>query len=117
MTEVEVLSSKGGTSDEIVSCDCKVFLLSQAEVGFDTGAVPYKNEVAAGAERLNFSPYNSNANRIKKTYNGTGSAVNWWLRSPSAANSTHFCYVISDGTAYSHTASASHGIAWGFCIG
>ncbi|MBR4193741.1 MAG: hypothetical protein IKQ54_05375 [Oscillospiraceae bacterium] len=117
MTEVEVLSSKGGTSDEIVSCDCKVFLLSQAEVGFETGAVPYKNEVAAGAERLNFSPYNSNNNRIKKTYNGTGSAVYWWLRSPSAANSTNFCNVATSGAANSNSASYSFGFAWGFCIG
>ena len=117
MTEVEVLSSKGGTSDEIVSCDCKVFLLSQAEVGFDTSAVPYKNEVAAGAERLNFSPYNSNANRIKKTYNGTGSAVTWWLRSPLASSSTNFCNVNTAGSANSSGASGSNGIAWGFCIG
>ena len=117
MTEVEVLSSKGGTSDEIVSANCKVFLLSQAEVGFDTSAVPYKNEVASGAERLNFSPYNSNNNRIKKTYNGTGSAVGWWLRSPSAADSTYFCIVYTSGGAISVNASTSYGVAWGFCIG
>ena len=114
---VTVLSSAGATSDTIVSCDAHLFLFSQVEVGFDTTAVPYKNEVDADAARKTFAIFTSNASRIKKTYNNTGSANSWWLRSPLASSSTAFCYVNYAGSASSFNASYSYGVSWGFCIG
>ena len=114
---VTVLSSAGATSDTIVSCNAHLFLFSQAEVGFNTGDVPYKNEVDASAARRTFSIFTSNNSRIKKTYNGTGSADGWWLRSPMASSSTLFCYVNYGGSANSNSASNSYGVSWGFCLG
>ena len=113
---VQVLSSIGGTSDTISTSEDKIFLLSQAEVGFDTSAVPYKNEVDAGAERKTFALFTSNNSRIKKTYNGEGTATYWWLRSPVASSSSNFCIVYYDGYSNYNSASLSFGVAFGFCI-
>ena len=114
--QVQVMSSTGETAATISTSNDKLFLLSQAEVGFDTAAVPYKNEVDAGAENVTFPVFTDNNSRIKKTYNGTGSAAYWWLRSPLASSSTYFCSVGNGGSAHSSNASNAYGVAFGFCI-
>ena len=43
-------------------------------------------------------------------------AVNWWLRSPNASNSTNFVNVNTDGTVNNNTANYSNGFAPGFCM-
>lgn len=113
---VKVLSSAGQTSPTIVTSIDKLFLFSQAEVGFDTSAVPYTNEVDAGADNKTFTLFTSNTSRIKKSYNGTGTAAYWWLRSPYAAYTTYFTNVNYNGIAYYYNASTSSGVAFGFCI-
>lgn len=113
---VTVLSSQGDTLPTIVWSDDKLFLFSQAEVGFNTSTVPYTNEIDPGAEEKTFSIFTDNNSRIKKTYNGTGTAHNWWLRSPYASYSTTFCNVYGYGGANSGTAGSTYGVAFGFCI-
>lgn len=44
------------------------------------------------------------------------SAVNWWLRSPNASNSSNFVNVNNDGTVNNNNASNSNGVAPGFYI-
>ena len=113
---VQVLASEGDTSATIVTSEDKLFLFSQAEVGFSTSSVPYSNEVDADAEQVTFSIFTDNASRIKKYYNGTGDAASWWLRSAVAASSTTFCNVNYYGTSSSGNANTSLGVAFGFCI-
>ena len=113
---VETLSSAGNTSADIVTAEDNLFLFSQAEVGFNTTAVPYCNEVDADAEEITFSIFTDAASRIKKRYNGTGEAVNWWLRSPYSSNSTTFCFVHTNGGSINISATSSYGVAFGFCI-
>ncbi|MBE6683479.1 MAG: hypothetical protein E7595_04915 [Ruminococcaceae bacterium] len=113
---VDVLSSEGNTSATITTSEDKLFLFSQAEVGFNTTAVPYSKEVDADAESVTFGIFTDNASRIKKTYNGEGTAAYWWLRSPSASSSTGFCGVGSNGGSYTNYANNSGGVAFGFCI-
>ena len=113
---VLVKSSRGQTSADIVESEDKLFLLSQAEVGFNTTEVPYVNEVDASAESRVFSPFSSNNARIRKYYNGTGSAANWWLRSPVSSSSANFMYVTNGGGSSNNGASTSNGVAFGFCI-
>ena len=113
---VDVKSSIGNTSATISTSSDKLFLFSQAEVGFNTTEVPYKNEVDSGAEQVTFALFTGNASRIKKTYNGEGSAQGWWLRSPFASDSTSFCFVYGNGSSTNYTASASYGVSFGFCI-
>lgn len=114
--QVEILSSAGGTTADIVSSDDYLFLFSHAEVGFDTSAVPYKNEIAEGAEAVTFSLFTSNDSRIKKTFNGEGPAVIWWLRSPDPASSTSYRAVNGNGFAYTSTAASGYYVSFGFCI-
>ena len=114
--EVNVLSSEGNTSARIVTSADKLFLFSQAEVGFNPADVPYANEVDSGAEEVTFSLFTSNTSRIKKTYNGAGTAGHWWLRSPLASSSTHFCFVGNGGYAHYYSANGALGVAFGFCI-
>lgn len=114
--KITVLSSEGNTSPETVSVDTYLTLESQAEVGFNTGDVPYKNEVAEGADEVTFSCYTDNASRTKKTYNGDGAAGVYWLRSPEPSSTTHFCGVSNGGTASSNVATTARGVAFGFCL-
>nr|DAE36971.1 MAG TPA: hypothetical protein [Bacteriophage sp.] len=40
----------------------------------------------------------------------------YWLASPYASNSAHFCCVVNDGSSYYYTASTSYGVCYGFDI-
>ena len=114
---VRVLSSAGQTSANIVTSIDKLFLFSQAEVGFQTTEVPYSNEVDAGADNKTFTLFTSNNSRIKKTYNGTGTASSWWLRSPLSSNTAYFMGVGSSGGSHNdYSATYSFGVCFGFCI-
>ena len=113
---VQVLTSAGGTSATILTTEDKLFLRSWAEVGFDASAVPYKNEIAEGADEVTFSCYTDNASRIKKGYNGEGAAATWWLRSPAAASSSAFGNVVTFGGSNPYNATSSYGVSFGFCL-
>lgn len=116
MERIIVHSSEGNTAPDIVSTEAWLTLESQAELGFDADAVPYVNEVAAGADEVTFSCYTDNASRVKKTYNGTGSAGGYWLRSPLPSSTTNFCHANPYGNATNYTAAGALGVAFGFCL-
>ena len=78
-------------------------------------SVPYCNEVDADAESVQLPIFTDNSSRIRKTYNGTGSAVDWWLRSPDPGYSTLFWHVTSSGGEYPHYAASGHFVVLGFC--
>ena len=113
---VVVLSSKGETSDVIVSTVCKLFSFSTAELGFNASQTPYKNEVDAGAETVTFPIFTDNNSRIAKHYNGTGSADPYFLRSPTPSTSTDFdnCYGIGNPTG--GNASHAYCVRCGFTL-
>lgn len=114
---VEVLASAGGTSATIKTSEDKLFLFSRAEVGFDVSVVPYTNEVDVDAETKTFSLFTDNSSRIKKTYNNTGSAAGWWLRSPEASHTYTFCNVTNTGgSTYINANLDYYCISFGFCI-
>ena len=113
---VDVLSSIGGTSETISTSEDKLFLLSNAEVGFNATVIPYKNEQDPEAEQVTFSLFTDNNSRIKKTYNGGGTANIWWLRSPYSSSSTSFMNVNTYGGSNTNGAGNSNGVAFGFCI-
>ena len=113
---VQVRSSIGDTKADISTSNDRLFLLSRAEVGFNVNDVPYKDEVDPDAENVIFALFTDNNSRIKKTYNGTGSASHWWLRSPEASSSSSFAGVYANGYNHYYGASAIYGVAFGFCI-
>jgi len=116
IAKVIVLSSQGNTSANIISSEDWLYLRSMAEVGFRTAENPYMYEVDSEAEDLKCSLFTDNNSRIKKYYNGTGSADNWWLRSPWSSNTTNFAIVTSNGYEYSNVASDSYGVSFGFSL-
>ena len=115
---VQVPSSKGSQSATIVTSNDKLFLRAYAEC-FSDGktAVPYKDEIDADADAISISLYTDNTSRVKKMYNGTGTAECWWLRSPAADSAAIFRNVYNSGIAISSNASNSNGVSFGFCIG
>lgn len=114
--EVNILASEGNTSAVIKTSKDKLFLFSQAEVGFNDNDVPYKNEVDTGAEQKTFAIFTDSNSRTKKYYNGEGAAHGWWLRSPNSSYTTHFCSVYDYGSSSYYSAINSNGVAFGFCI-
>ncbi len=108
------LANAGAQSSTITRSTDYLRLMSQAEVGFDTSAVPYVNEVDSNASERTFSQYTSNNSRIKKNYYGTGTAQTVWLRSADSGSASYFRYIGSPGTALSYTASTSNGVCFGF---
>ena len=82
----------------------------------DWTALPAEVEVfgsttySVSGEGSQFKYYETSANRIKKA-GDSGSATNWWGRSPNSGYSNYFCFVYSDGTARFGSASATHGLA------
>lgn len=89
------------------------FLLSVYEV---FGNAAYSNGYEANYQQQ-YAYYSAGNSKVKYQHNSTGSAANWWLRSPRAGDSSRFVNVDTAGTAYPYTvASASFGFAPGFCV-
>ena len=92
-----------------------LFLLSETEVhgspvwsdGYDGGTRPLPLYQFSARYRIKGLGFGSSAK---------GSRANWWLASPSAANTTYFCGVYSCGNSDSYGASFSNGVAPGFCV-
>jgi hypothetical protein len=77
------------------------------------GAQTYGDENAAlGGEPMIVLPGYQSGLRVKKF---NGSAAAWWLSTPYASNTTHFCMVSTDGTPDLNVASNSRGVAPCFC--
>lgn len=104
--EVNKLTLAGSYSDTIDTTADKLFLLSEIEI---FGRITY-SESGEGAQ---YDYYKAGNSRVK---NYSGSAVQWWERSPSANDSTYFCYVASSGNADCYVASYQIGVPFGFCF-
>ena len=110
------LASAGSQSSNIVRSTDYLRIPSHAEVGFDVNAIPYKNEISPDAAEVTFRLYTDNNSRIKKMFNGTGAATNWWLRSADAASASAFRVVLSSGYNSSANATLSNGVCLGFSV-
>ena len=104
--EVNKLSSAGSQSSSIDTTADKLFLLSEIEI---FGSVTYSKS----GEGSQYAYYTAGNTKVK---NRAGSATTWWERSPVGSYSSGFCYVRSSGSANHNGASASNGVAFGFCF-
>ena len=104
--EVNKLTSAGSKSSTINTTADKLFLLSEIEI---FGSVRYSKS----GEGTQYDYYKAGNSKVK---NRNGSAADWWERSPRASSSAYFCLVLSNGNAYSGSASYAHGVAFGFCF-
>ncbi len=119
--DTSVPSSAGSRSSDIVYSTHKLFLRSYAEA-FGSTESPYKDEVeydgtSDGADERQLRVYGSATLRIKKTYNNTGTAQYWWLRSPDSSSASNYRAVYSNGGANSNSATGAHYVSFGFTIG
>lgn len=98
---------KNGENGSIVTCDDKLWCLSEKEL---TNGTAYGDE---GEFYEYWASHNNTEDRIKR-YNG--SAYDWWLR--SVGNSSTFRSVSDKGgLSNSGYASHAHGVVFCFCIG
>jgi len=104
--DVQKKSSAGNQSSSIQTTNDKLFLLSEIEIFGST------THSFAG-EGKQYAYYQAGNSKVK---NLSGSANNWWERSPASSYSTDFCLVHSSGNATTNSASYSYGVAFGFCF-
>ena len=88
------------------------FLLSEYEV---FGSISYANSNESN-KQAQYAYYSAGNSKIKYKHDGTTTAALWWLRSPSAGNSSSFVRVDTDGTVDYYYAHTSLGFAPGFCV-
>lgn len=88
------------------------FLLSEYEV-FGELVASNTNEKSKQAQ---YSYYSAGNSKIKYNHGETGTAVNWWLRSPASNGIDSFMIVYKYGSATYYPANFSLGFAPGFCI-
>ena len=88
------------------------FLLSEYEV-FGSISRANSNEASKQAQ---YDYYKAGNSKVKYNHSATSTAVDWWLRSPSARNSSGFVIAGYDGTVDAGSASYSRGVAPGFCV-
>lgn len=96
----------GGSSSgtETVSDSC--FLLAEIEI---FGSTTY----SVSGEGTQYAYYKAGNSKVK---NKSGSAYNWWERSPNSSVSKYFCLVDEDGTAYKRSSIGGCGVAFCFCV-
>ena len=111
---VQRKSSAGNMSADIVTTNCHLTIPVYAECFSDGAtAVPYKNEVDSDADNITFPIFTDSASRVRKTFNGEGSAMGWWLGSPDPTSTANWRIVYGNGYANSYYASITYSIVWG----
>ena len=113
--QVNKKATAGGASTSITTSADKLWLLAEVEVDGTTSA-GYADEGEQYEYWKTVKDGTVAADRIKYLSNGSGSADNWWLRSPNVSNSTYFCVFNSTGSVNIYLASSARGVSFGFCV-
>ena len=87
-------------------------LLAEFEV---QGARTYANSTEQNYQ-TQYAYYANGNSKVKRLQTATGSAANWWCRSPYAGHSYDFCFVTTDGSANTGNAYSSLGVSPAFFI-
>ena len=88
------------------------FLLSEYEV-FGSTIHANRNEASKQAQ---YSYYSAGNSKVKYKHDSTNTSIIWYLRSPTASDSTSFASVLFRGTVNNSAADFSLGFAPGFCV-
>lgn len=123
--QVTVHSSVGNAMPDVVSSEDHLFLLSKVELGAaeNLSEVPYCNEIDPEAEEKIFALHTNMASRIRRRFNGAGSAEHYWTRSPDASRNQNYWYVSTAGNFDSFDgglggkAGAAKGVCFACCMG
>lgn len=104
--DVQKKTSAGNQSSNIQTTSDELFLPSEVEV---FGSITY----SYAGEGTQYAYYRAGNSKVK---NWDVSAGRWWERSPRSRDSTLFCSVNNGGSVSWDGASASFGVAFGFCF-
>ena len=131
--QVNKKATAGSQSESITTSADKLWLLAMSEI-FSATSIENSTTTTIkdyadtyNAEGTQYEYYENligdnnggtatNSLLIKKLSNGSGSANNWWLRSPTVSNSSTFRYVRSSGNVDRNNASNTYGVCFGFCV-
>lgn len=111
---VQVRCTVGQDLPDIEICQDHLFLLSRAELGWNTGETPYKDEIDPEAESVTFPVFTDTASRIRRKYNGEGEACTYWLRTVPGSL---FSVVTTEGYLELKISPAKLSICWACCMG
>ena len=102
----KVSGTGGGSSSgtETVSDSC--FLLAEIEI---FGSKTY----SVAGEGTQYAYYKAGNSKVKDK---SGSAFDWWERSPGSGDNEGFCKVTSNGSAAGDYTGFKKGVAFGFCV-
>ena len=104
---VNKLTATSGSNSTIKTASDKLFTFSEMEVYGSTSS-------SHSGEGKQYDYYKAGNSKVKKV---GGTASQWWLRSPLAANSSiYFCVVSKDGSIGVGSASGLGGVCFGFCF-
>ena len=106
---VKKKTSAGNRSTNIRTDNMSLFLFSQIEC---TGL----SSLTAAGEGFKYPIFTSDTSRVKALSNGSGSASDWWTRSPYVSNAGSYTYIGTTGTVSMASATSYKGICFGFCI-
>ena len=87
----------------------RLFLPSYYEV-FGGTSTSYANSYENGVTKQ-YSYYSAGNSKVRYRHSATTSTCYWWLRSPHYGNSSHFCLVVTGGSANYYRARNSYGCA------
>lgn len=107
--KVPTATSYNGSS--VTESDDYFALFAEKEI---FGSYSYSNSTEAAA-LSQIEWYKTSSNRVKKA-GDSGSAGDWWERSPYSSISSYFCFVTSNGSANSFYAHSTYGLAPFGCI-
>ena len=113
--QVNKKATAGSDSTTITTSADKLWLLSEVEIDGTTTA-GYADEGEQYEYWQTVKDGTVDADRIKYLSNGSGSANNWWLRSPSVSSNFYFRYIILSGVISSINANTRMGVSFNFCI-
>lgn len=106
-------TSAGSGSSTINTDAVKVFLFSEIETFGD-------NVYSMSGEGSLYTRFTSNSSRTKNMSNGSGSANNWWLRSPVVSPWANYSYsfgsVDNNGRSDYAQSQTGYGVCFGFCV-
>ena len=113
--QVNKKATAGSQSTSITTSADKLWLLAEVEVDGTTSA-GYADEGEQYEYWKTVKDGTVAADRIKYLSNGSGSASNWWLRSPYVSSSNPFRYISSTGHVLGTNAHTTRGVSFGFCV-
>lgn len=103
-------TSAGNKSTSIQTDAMQIFMFAEIEV---FGLV----SKSVDGEGSQYDYFTTEANRVKYLSNGSGSANNWWERSPNKSETDGYCLVSSSGGISAvNNGGNLYGVCFGFCV-